>query len=78
MDYGVADWETSDVTTSSGFSRGVQQRIYQEQEGGRDGRFAVVYHLLSHDLNQRLRLRALLDGDPPRIDSVVEIWPAAD
>ena len=57
---------------------GVQNRIYQEQDSGRDGRFAVVYHLLSHDLNQRLRLRSLLDGDPPRIDSVVEVWPAAN
>ena len=27
LDFGKADWETSETTTSSGFSRGVQQRI---------------------------------------------------
>lgn len=78
LDYGRADWETSETTTSSGFSRGVQKRIVDEQDSGREGRFAVVYHLLSHELNQRLRVRALLGGEPPRVDSVVEIWPGAD
>ena len=78
LDFGKADWETSETKTASGFSRGVQKRIYQEQELGRDGRFAVVYHLLSHELNHRLRVRAMLDGDPPRVDSVVEVWPGAD
>lgn len=78
LDYGRADWETSETTTSSGFSRGVQKRIYDEQGSGREGRFAVVYHLLSHELNQRLRVRVMLGGEPPRVDSVVDIWPAAD
>lgn len=78
LDYGRADWETSETTTSSGFSRGVQKRIVDEQDSGREGRFAVVYHLLSHELNQRLRIRALLSGEPPRVESVVEIWPGAD
>jgi NADH-quinone oxidoreductase subunit C len=78
LDFGSADWETSEVTTSSGFSRGVQKRIHHEREAGRDGRFAVVYHLLSHELNHRLRVRALLDGDPPRVDSVVDVWPGAN
>lgn len=78
LDYGRADWETSETTTSSGFSRGVQKRIYDEHHSGREGRFAVVYHLLSHELNQRLRVRALLSGEPPRVDSVVDIWPGAN
>lgn len=78
LDYGRADWETSETTTSSGFSRGVQKRIVDEQDSGREGRFAVVYHLLSHELNQRLRVRALLTGEPPRVDSVVDIWPGAN
>ena len=47
------------------------------------GRFAVVYHLLSVRHNRRLRLRARIDdagGDEgaPGIDSVVEVWPAAN
>ena len=44
------------------------------------GRFAVVYHLLSLHNNARLRLRVALDDDanPPTVDSVVEIWAAAN
>ena len=41
-------------------------------------RFAVVYHLLSVARNQRLRLKVLLEEEPPRVNSVVEIWNCAD
>jgi NADH-quinone oxidoreductase subunit C len=78
LEFGAADWETSETKTSEGFSRGVQKRIYEERDTGREARFAAVYHLLSHDLNRRLRLRVLLDGEPPRVDSVVEVWPGAN
>jgi len=48
--------------------------------GTRDGvRFAVVYHLLSVELNTRLRLRVFAqDDDFPVLDSVTTIWPAAN
>jgi NADH-quinone oxidoreductase subunit C len=43
------------------------------------GRFAVVYHLLSISLNQRLRVRVFAEDDRfPALDSVIEIWPAAN
>lgn len=41
-------------------------------------RFAVVYHLISYHHNQRIRIRAQLPETDPSIDSVIEIWPAAD
>jgi NADH-quinone oxidoreductase subunit C len=42
-------------------------------------RFAVVYHLLSVSLNQRLRLRVYCpDDDEPIVDSVCDIWASAD
>ena len=45
-------------------------------------RFAVVYHLLSIKNNQRLRLKVFLplmpSDDMPRVDSVVDIWNAAN
>jgi NADH-quinone oxidoreductase subunit C len=46
-------------------------------EGGYEGpRFAVVYHLLSIALNQRLRVRVFCDDDEmPRVASVIDIWP---
>lgn len=48
-------------------------------EGAYDGpRFAVVYHLLSVRLNQRLRVKVLLSDEPPRVDSVVALWTCAN
>ena len=44
-----------------------------------DNRFAVVYHLLSISNNYRLRVRAFTAKDEiPVLDSVIEIWPAAN
>src|ERR1043166_3217575 len=43
------------------------------------GRFAVVYHLLSIALNQRVRLRVFAaDDELPIVDSVIGVWPAAN
>ncbi len=42
-------------------------------------RFAVVYHLLSINLNHRLRLRVFAPEDGfPLISSVNEVWPSAN
>jgi NADH-quinone oxidoreductase subunit C len=56
---------------------GVDYQTYGE--GAWTGpRFAVVYHLLSLTLNRRIRVRAFLDDQYPRIASVVPIWQAAN
>lgn len=41
-------------------------------------RFAVVYHLLSVSLNQRLRVIATVPEDDLTIDSVIEVWRCAN
>ena len=42
-------------------------------------RFASVYHLLSINKNHRLRVRVFAeDDDFPVVDSVIDIWPAAN
>ncbi len=53
---------------------------YLDYKAGRwDGpRFAVAYHLLSVSNNQRVRVKVFLDGDPPVVDSVIEIWNSAN
>ena len=77
LDFGRADWETSESASGQGFSRGVQRRA--ETGAVHDGsRFAVVYHLLSHELNQRIRVRCALAGNPPVVESVCDIWSSAD
>ena len=77
LDYGRADWETSESATGQGFSRGVQSRD-PAVTAHESPRFAVVYHLLSHDLNQRIRIRCAAHGDPPMVESVHDIWSSAD
>lgn len=76
LSYGQADWQTQSAS-ESGFSRGVSQ---SELELAEDipARFAVVYQLLSMRYNRRVRVKAYLDDDSPRIDSVVDVWPSAD
>lgn len=75
--YGISQWQT-EVTTLTGFSRAVdisrQDRLVQWNKP----RFAVVYHLLSYKNNQRVRLRTFPEGDPPLVDSVIDIWNSAD
>ena len=42
-------------------------------------RFAVIYHLLSTNLNHRLRIRVYCEDDEqPAVPSVVDIWPSAN
>jgi NADH-quinone oxidoreductase subunit C len=43
-----------------------------------DPRFEVNYHLFSTRHFQRLRLKALVSEDEPRIESVVSVWRTAD
>jgi NADH-quinone oxidoreductase subunit C len=41
-------------------------------------RFEVVYHLLSHSKKERVRLKVQLAGDDPVLESIVQVWPAAN
>lgn len=77
--YGVSEWETRRAT-ATGFSRGVE-RPHQPNEPTSvlaRGRFAAVYHLLSTKHNRRLRVRVFAEGEPPAVDSVLEIWASAN
>jgi NADH-quinone oxidoreductase subunit C len=83
-DYGKDEWQTSSAT-ETGFSRGtlrgapppaedVEQATYRPA-----ARFAVVYHLLSVSLNHRVRLKTFAEDDErPIVDSVYDVWNAAD
>jgi NADH-quinone oxidoreductase subunit C len=82
--YGKDEWQTSSAT-GTGFSRGtlrdapppaedVEQATYRPA-----GRFAVVYHFLSITHNHRVRLKTFAaDDERPIVDSVYDVWNAAD
>ena len=80
LDYGRTEWKTVEAT-STGFSRGVARGAAAAGDAplpaGR--RFAVVYHLLSVSLNQRLRLRVFCpDNEQPIVDSLTGVWAGTD
>lgn len=75
--YGDDEWMTTEASTA-GFSRGVERYDIDVSARGENDRFAVVYHLLSMSLNQRLRLRTFVDAEQPIVDSVVDVWCGAD
>jgi len=78
LEHGRAEWKTQDAT-SSGFSRGVARGPELDAPIAAGRRFAVVYHLLSISLNQRLRLRVFCADDAePMVDSVTGIWAGVD
>lgn len=79
LHYGQDEWSDHAVS-SGGFSRAV---VALDEKDGNDTkqqtkRFGVVYHLLSIEHNVRLRLKVMLAEDDLEINTVTEIWPAAD
>lgn len=76
LDYGISEWMT-DKATGVGFDRAADRSHKLREQKWNKPRFAVVYHLLSYSLNQRLRLKVFLD-DPAIIVSVVSIWSCAN
>jgi NADH-quinone oxidoreductase subunit C len=85
-EYGQVEW-TTEKSTGSGFSRGVETashgylRFGDDVPAGDNGRprFAVVYHLLSIKNNARLRVRTYAeDVAMPVVPSVIDIWSVAD
>ncbi len=51
---------------------------YYPDYTARPGRFAVNYHLYSLLYNRRIRVKAYLDEDEPQVDTIINIWPAAN
>jgi NADH-quinone oxidoreductase subunit C len=41
-------------------------------------RFQVTYHILSHGLKERVRLRAFVDSADPSVESITGVWPSAN
>jgi NADH-quinone oxidoreductase subunit C len=41
-------------------------------------RFQLSYHLLSHHMKERIRLRVMLSSDNPSLPSITQVWPSAN
>lgn len=77
LDYGLSEWVT-EKATGSGFERGVDTSGKLRVLPWDKPRFGVVYHLLSITHNRRVRIRIFAEGEPPMVETVVDIWPSAN
>ena len=78
LHYGLSDWETNNAT-AKGFARGIERVSKKNMDAlYNDKRYGCVYHLQSLKHNTRVRLKVFLPAINPVIDSVVEVWEAAD
>ena len=76
--YGLAEWQTEE-SSGSGYCRGVTKTMPVEKTSNTmPSRFAVIYHLLSLQYNQRLRIKVFLDDNDLQLASVIAIWPVAN
>ena len=75
LTYGCDEWATEEAT-GSGFGRGREIENTDFKTGKK--RFAVVYHLLSVTLNQRIRVRVFVNPEDMMLPSVIDIWNGAN
>jgi NADH-quinone oxidoreductase subunit C len=41
-------------------------------------RFQLSYHIVSHSYKERIRLRVMVDGEEPAVESITSVWPSAN
>jgi len=56
----------------------IDERVRTHRDAQPDSDFSVVYHLLSPERNEDVRVKAALTGEYPSIQSITDIWPSAD
>jgi NADH-quinone oxidoreductase subunit C/D len=56
----------------------IDERVRENRQGQPASDFTVVYHLLSFERNQDLRLKVALQGERPSIATITDVWPAAN
>jgi len=56
----------------------IDERVRASRDGQPSGDFTVVYHLLSYERNEDIRVKVALEGEYPSLQTVTDIWPAAN
>lgn len=57
---------------------GIDERLRAHRAGQPDADFTVFYHLLSYERNADLRLKVALRDDDPAVETITDLWPAAN
>lgn len=56
----------------------IDERRRKNREGQPESDFTVVYHLLSFERNEDIRLKVALIGEKPSLPSIVSVWESAN
>jgi NADH-quinone oxidoreductase subunit C/D len=56
----------------------IDERVRENRTGQPESDFTVVYHLLSFDRNEDIRIKTALKGDAPLAETITGIWPSAN
>jgi len=56
----------------------IDERLRQHREGQPASDFTVVYHLISYERNEDVRLKVALSGDEPSLPTSVDVYPNAN
>lgn len=56
----------------------IDERTRRHRRGQPTGDFTIVYHLLSFERNEDIRLKAALEGEAPEVPSATGIWASAN
>ncbi len=56
----------------------IDERLRKSRDGQPTCDFAVVYHLLSFDRNEDVRVKVALHGEHPNLPTATDIWPSAN
>jgi NADH-quinone oxidoreductase subunit C/D len=56
----------------------IDERVRENRAGQPESDFTIVYHLLSFDRNEDIRIKTALKGDAPSADTITGIWPSAN
>ena len=86
-----ARWDRDEMTLSIApeeivaASRAVQQAGYNFLEDvtavdwyPASPRFQISYHILSHTLKERIRLKVMVSGEHPSLETITPVWPSAN
>src|SRR5579863_6793195 len=56
----------------------IDERTRTQRFGEPHGDYTVVYHLFSFERNEYIRLKTALDRDALSVDTITDLWPAAN
>ena len=56
----------------------IDERVRSHRQGQPESDFTIVYHLLSYDRNEDIRIKVPLKGEYPSLPSITTLWKSAD